>query len=216
MGLTSFLVSIATAFLPNPLLTWAPVLQPPFFSVLFEHCSPCNLSKTHLQVCDSPIQKLFNNFLLENPTSQILYNFVLAPGYALMSSTYLTHHPTKSNCTLCQNISSTFHLHASPCHAFCLECSSSISAYRNSIFKTQKPCFPQSSQMEGVPSPPWIPTRFACVTLVSSIRHCHILQEFVWTPLFSSPFCNRLMQDYILFTEDSEKSPGLGVGKPEL
>lgn len=108
MGLTSFLVSIATAFLPNPLLTWAPVLQPPFLWVLFEHCSPCNLSKTHLQVCDSPIQKLFNNFLLENPTSQILYNFVLAPAHALMSSTYLTHHPTKSNCTLCQNISSTF------------------------------------------------------------------------------------------------------------
>ena len=78
-------------------------IQPPFFWVLLEHCSPCNLSKTYLQVCNSPIQKLFNSFLLENPTSQIQHNFVIAPAHALISSTYLTHHPTKSNCTFCSS-----------------------------------------------------------------------------------------------------------------
>lgn len=57
---------------------------------------------------------------MENPTSWILYNFVIAPAHALISSTYLTHHPTKSNCTLCFS-KYILHFPTSMPHPLCLE-----------------------------------------------------------------------------------------------
>ena len=190
MGLTSFLVSIATAFVPNPLLTWASFLQPPSFWVLSEHCSLYNLSKTYLRVFHSPIQKTFNGFLLENPTFQILYKFVIAPAHALISSIYLTHCPTGSKYSLF----SKHILHFPASMPSPLSCSLPIMLFLHlclwklhPFLKTQLRCLVLHEtfydHLKGVPFPPCTPTHFTRVTLVSSIIPCLILQELVWTPL---------------------------------
>lgn len=80
-----------------------------------EHWSPCNLSKTYLQVCNSPIQKLVHQFSVGESNFSDTIQLCYSTSPCSIPSTYLTHHPTKSNCTLCSSKYPALpHLHASP------------------------------------------------------------------------------------------------------